>query len=568
MRKSHFFTLFLIWSFLCSVSFGYSGGNGTASAPYQILDSHDLLELARTTGDYGRYFILTADIDMQGEVFTAAIIAKDTDGGSPGFQGTAFFGNFDGNGHKITNFTINGGSNDYLGLFGYIESGAVKNLGLEGCAILYSTYSEYIGGLAGYTVSGSLSHCYTTGDVGGVSDSMYIGGLVGLNLKGTLTYCYSTGNVGGSQDAGFTGGLAGSNGADGTIIQCYSTGTVNGNFEAGGLCGENNGLIRNCYAAGAVSGPDNAYYLGGLCGFNDGTIEDCYATGSVRAGNGSYIVGGLCGENSSSKPESIINCYATGSVTAGESSCGVGGLCGENFDSTIINCYSTGAVDGGISPCNLGGLCGFQTGEFALTSNSFWDAETSNTTVGYNLNIDAHGTITDVFGVTTSQMWIQSTFSDYGWDFVNETVNGTQDIWRMCEDGIDYPRLKWQSVAGDFVCPLGVGTADLEILSGCWLAIIRASADINQDNAVNLADLSIVSRYWMKSNCGLCNGADVTGDGNVDSFDVIQIAEQWLFLETAGCQTADLNTDDKVDLADMAIFAQHWLEGATIGGVE
>ena len=53
----------------------YSGGSGTAGAPYQIATKADLLALAANTGDYGKCFILTADINMEGQVFTKAIIA-------------------------------------------------------------------------------------------------------------------------------------------------------------------------------------------------------------------------------------------------------------------------------------------------------------------------------------------------------------------------------------------------------------------------------------------------------------------------------------------------------------
>ena len=35
------------------------------------------------------------------------------------------------------------------------------------------------------------------------------------------------------------------------------------------------------------------------------------------------------------------------------------------------------------------------------------------------------------------------TFLDTGWDFVGETVNGTDDIWWINE-GKDYPRLWWE----------------------------------------------------------------------------------------------------------------------------
>jgi hypothetical protein len=34
------------------------------------------------------------------------------------------------------------------------------------------------------------------------------------------------------------------------------------------------------------------------------------------------------------------------------------------------------------------------------------------------------------------------TYLNTGWDFVNETANGTEDIWWMPEN--DYPRLWWQ----------------------------------------------------------------------------------------------------------------------------
>ena len=118
----------------------YSGGTGEPGDPYQIAKADDLLTLRNNTGDYGKCFILTADIDLNpnlpgGQVFTTAIIAADTSSSS-GFQGFAFTGTFDGNGHKITGFTINGGSNSYLGLFGQINpGGSVKNLGVENFAV-------------------------------------------------------------------------------------------------------------------------------------------------------------------------------------------------------------------------------------------------------------------------------------------------------------------------------------------------------------------------------------------------------------------------------------------------
>jgi hypothetical protein len=41
-------------------------------------------------------------------------------------------------------------------------------------------------------------------------------------------------------------------------------------------------------------------------------------------------------------------------------------------------------------------------------------------------------------------MKMQVTFTNAGWDFVGETANGNDDIWRILE-GLDYPRLRWES---------------------------------------------------------------------------------------------------------------------------
>jgi hypothetical protein len=220
---------------LRNMSKGYSGGSGTAADPYKIATKVDLLALAGTLADYNKYFILTADVDLEGVVFTKAIIAPNTISSS-NFQGTAFTGKFNGNGHKITNFTINGGNNSYLGLFGYIgRGGQVQYLGIEN-----------------YVIS---------------SGGSYIGGLTGINYIGTITQCYSTGTVNGS---GYVGGLAGynqsANSSLGVITSCYATGSVKGSYSVGGLVGENWGSISQCYSASTVGGTSSYSNIGGLVG--------------------------------------------------------------------------------------------------------------------------------------------------------------------------------------------------------------------------------------------------------------------------------------------------------------
>ena len=57
----------------------YSGGTGTAGDPYRIWTPEDLIALGENTDDYGKSFVLTADIDMTGQSFTVAPIAAEVE---------------------------------------------------------------------------------------------------------------------------------------------------------------------------------------------------------------------------------------------------------------------------------------------------------------------------------------------------------------------------------------------------------------------------------------------------------------------------------------------------------
>jgi hypothetical protein len=289
----------------------YSGGTGTPEDPYRIATPEDLLALAADTGDYGKYFVLIADIDLDSnlpgnQIFTAAVIAPDTNNANWEFDGVAFSGVFDGAGHKIINLTINtnGVGNDFLGLFGDIGyGGEVKNLCLENVITTGGNESIYLGGLVGYTtVSSSISNCYSTGDVAGGNNSGRLGGLVGNNDGGNISNCYSTGNVTGTYSLG---GLVGCHQLVGSISNCYSTGAVTGgagSSNIGGLAGHNEGSISNCHSTGDVAGGVGSPNLGGLVGVNTGSIINCYSTGNVT---GTYDLGGLVGVNTGS----ISDCY-------------------------------------------------------------------------------------------------------------------------------------------------------------------------------------------------------------------------------------------------------------------
>ncbi|UCE50207.1 MAG: hypothetical protein JSW47_08590 [Phycisphaerales bacterium] len=432
---------------VCFVSFPayakYSGGTGEPNDPYQIATANDLMLLGETPEDYDKHFILTADIDLDPNlpgrrVFDRAVIGS-------------FTGVFDGNDHTISRLTIKGGGG--LGLFGGLSSGAViSNLGLIAVDVNGETG---IGGLVG-TNGGSITASYSTGivngnlEVGGlvgansglgsittshssseVSSSEDVGGLVGIN-GGSITASFSTGTVTGNR---CVGGLVGWS-YGGSITASSSTGTVSGDYYVGGLIGHNYSDITTSYSTATVSStakvsPEGSWHVGGvggLVGSNAGSITTSFSTGTV---NGPANVGGLVGGSGGS----IANSYTTGSVSGNEN---VGGLVGFNWGIIATN-YSNGLVSGSNK---VGGLVGYNYHKGNVIA-CFWDIETSGLSQMCGIQDDDASGCDDSLGKKTTKMQTASTFNEAGWDFVDETANGTEDIWKISE-GLGYPRLWWQ----------------------------------------------------------------------------------------------------------------------------
>jgi hypothetical protein len=331
-------------------------GSGTPQDPWRIESLADFDEFAADPNYWAGFTRLETDVNLAGRTYSTAVIAPDVNNANYDFDGTAFTGVFDGNDHKITNLTIDGGT--FLGLFGCIEEdGEVRNLGLEDGSV---SGDYYVSGLVGFN-SGSILNCYSTGDVSGTWN--YVGGLVGINF--------------------------------GTVSNSYCTGSVHGDRDVGGLMGKNdNGIVLNCYSTGSISGYG---FVGGLVGKNDddGSVSNCYSTSPV---SGSGSIGGLVGSNEDDG--SISNCYSIGDVNGYAA---VGGLVGNNiWGASISNCYSTGDVNG---VDDVGGLVGYYGAR--NVERSFWDVQTSGKLES------AGGT-----GKTTAEMQTKSTFTEAGWDFV------------------------------------------------------------------------------------------------------------------------------------------------------
>jgi hypothetical protein len=157
-------TALLIVSFAPYTCLAYSGGTGEPNDPYKIASVADFNQLTIDPNNWNKSFILTANINLTGLAFTQSPVAPDTST-SDGFQGTQFTGVFDGNGHTISKLTITASAETYVGLFGYVGGGQIRNLGVEDVNIIGF---NYVGALVGENDSnGKVNACYATGSVSG-----------------------------------------------------------------------------------------------------------------------------------------------------------------------------------------------------------------------------------------------------------------------------------------------------------------------------------------------------------------------------------------------------------------
>lgn len=159
------------------------------------------------------YVYLTKDIELSGEWQPI------------GSAGHPFKGDFEGWGHVISNLYVDG-TNDYAGLFGYIEGGSVHDVGVVGEANKTISGGNNVGGICGYLAGGEISSCYS--DVA-VTGNAYVGGLCGYS-QGIIKNCWHRGDVTANatppetEPEGYegvcAGGLVGCV-EGGTLLRCY-----------------------------------------------------------------------------------------------------------------------------------------------------------------------------------------------------------------------------------------------------------------------------------------------------------------------------------------------------------
>ena len=221
-----------------------NGIGDTNSDPIVICDVNDLNNVRN---GLEKYYELGRDIDLNVSPY------NEGEGWEPIIN---FSGNFNGNGHTISNLYINI-SNSKTGLFGNSYNAKILNLKIKDCDIVGGSP---VGGIIGESIYSIIENSSVTGKINGNSD---VGGFIGLSAGDTISNCYSNSVVSGSINVGgFIGFSMGTTG-----INNYSTSSVTGENNAGGFVGGiRDSLISNSYYAGEIFGENNA---GGFFG-NDG----------------------------------------------------------------------------------------------------------------------------------------------------------------------------------------------------------------------------------------------------------------------------------------------------------
>lgn len=156
---------------------------------------------------------------------------------------------------------ITSGQDVYAGLFGYVNKGQIKNLGMvassvkvENNSLDSTTAKAYAGSIAGYADNyATISNSYNTGNVEATSlFASYAGGLAGFARYSTIQNSYNTGDVNAEDAGGIVGGVEYD---PSKITDSYNDGNVTGTSSAGGITAFFSGSeISNSYNTGDITG--------------------------------------------------------------------------------------------------------------------------------------------------------------------------------------------------------------------------------------------------------------------------------------------------------------------------
>lgn len=283
-----------------------------------------------------------------------------------------FCGEFNGNGHTISNINIVSSDSYITSFFPMLEDATIKDLTLENLTI-ENGYIRTAAFAAATFGNVKITNCHIAGNclVKTKSDLSsnwtYTGGFVADQYNGNLEIRDCT--VG--EDVRIIG------------TNNYANYRVAGGFLAYIRNRARNTLISNCLNRASV---ESSYIASGIVGtvtsdstysYNSLTIDDCInygnITGSVN-GNGTKRMAGILAESFSWSTVYIDRCINHGDITVnGNCASGSGGIAGEVAYCAIQNTYNTGTITA-LNSNTLGGIVGQfrteQTGAPVYTGGS------------------------------------------------------------------------------------------------------------------------------------------------------------------------------------------------------
>jgi len=256
----------------------FCGGNGTSANPYMICNCTQLQNMDLN---------LTANYALNNSVDCSETTGWNSGTGfrPVGNLSDKFSGTFSGRNKTISNLFINRSSENYVGLFGYVNSGVnLDYVGLNN-ATIYGKGGT--GALAGYATGAKVNNSFATGKVYGGSD-----------INGGDTGCL-IGNI-----------------EAGSVYNSYAICNVNGTDTVGGLVGDIDGpsIIANSYFVGNVTGggasglASSAAMINAINSFATGNIT---GTGSLFADVFMGTLTNMYWNNVSGGP---TNCYSSGNT--------------------------------------------------------------------------------------------------------------------------------------------------------------------------------------------------------------------------------------------------------------
>jgi hypothetical protein len=412
-------------------------------------------------------------------------------GVSPQVPISGFVGSLNGNSTTITNVNISC-STMGCGIFGLVSNAStaviIENFTVDNPSVTSS--SSRVAAVVGYATGAGVTLNQITINNGTISSTgiaglgSYVGSILGYNSMGVITNSSSSATVSGTS---YVGGIAGSLGDQNvscanqrpSVANVSFSGSVTGASYLGGITGAfepnlggSNCKISQSSSTGSVtSNGTSSCYLGGVVGqLWEARVEYSYNSSSINPGSCLGDIGGIAGmmRGNSGTAVSMEAVWNTGAIGVDATTRAVGGLVGycEGYGTAVITrSYNIGIIKGGSYsggiagtagcainntfsranvPAGSGGLLGrmFSTtaqksyststargfidsvdsGQGQSCTGSFWDKTLGSVTAS-----SCNGAV----GKFTADMKLQATFTAAAWDFLGESVNGTNDYWTI-----------------------------------------------------------------------------------------------------------------------------------------